>query len=676
MKNANATMVDYSAGRVIRWERDIMTRKDFIAKVAGDSDTIADDALISDFLQDREVESTVNVICSVVEALQENEFLSQRMKANRLERLLIRIPLGQNQFFLSLAQSAREFPPHFRVTVANFMPDFAIAQVYSQQNLYVKPYKEQASNNSSLKIESKYSVSVETQRDTVLLLSHPDRQGSNLNLLKNTQLNPIVVETYEKLTVLLTESTEICGCAIDRSFLSLLDKKKQIELFESLAKYSSFIAIRVQATQLHISRECAIKIIKNVRRLNTLVPSDAISFQTEGSIREAELSFFENSAGLLQSHESASFNFRDLTQSESQLLVAALRSRERAESNHLKIGSGPITVQFLPGGLSGAKLLTVDSGETETLVAKITTKEYALDEMLRFRAFIQNWNSELKPECHFHGNVAVILFGLVRSDSDPSTPAETLENRLNQVWNNHWVDRSSIANEIVFLKMAFKRVSDNLRELNMSTPNQQVTHQSFVNPPGTHLNALVREGAVWGLDGSAKKGLTIASNLVKKMGCVSVVHGDIHLQNILIRGESQIHLIDFAASNLGHPALDLVRFELALYLRQVRHFEDEGRCVEFQRLFSIERARIECLRDSFPDFFSCDFNDACASGMTNARDSAIKVLRKYGGGILDYLAVKLLIAWQHLGIIGSNTGLARGIILAISDKLVNDDASE
>lgn len=653
-----------------------MTRKDFIAKVAGSSDTIADDALISDFLQNRGIESTVKIICDVVDTLQENRCLSERLQANRLERLLIRIPLRQNQYFLSLARSARQFPAHFRVTVANVIPDFAIAEVYSQNNLSLKPNQEQVPDNLSLEIGHGFSVPEETQRDTVLLLSHPDRQGSNLNLLNKSQLNPIVVETYEKLTVLLTESTVICGCAIDQSFLSLLDKKRQIELFESLAKYSSFIAIRVQATELRISRECAKKIIKSERRLNTLVPSDAISFQTDGSIRGEELSFFENSAGLLQSYESASFNFRDLTQSESQLLVAALRSRERAESNHLEIGSGPITVQFLPGGFSGAKLLTVDSGETQTLVAKVTTKEGALDEMLRFRTFIQNWNSELRPECHFHGNVAVILFSLVRSDSDPSTPAETLENRLNQVWNNHWVNRSSIANEKVFLKMAFKRVSDNLRELNMSAPNQQMDNQSFVNPPGSHLNVLVQEGVVWGLDSSAQEGLMIASNLVKKMGSVSVVHGDIHLQNILIRGESQIHLIDFAASNLGHPALDLVRFELALYLRQVRHFEGEGRCVEFQRLFSIERAGIECLRHRFPEFFKCDFNDACVSGMTNARDSAIEVLGEYGGGILDYLAAKLLIAWQHLGIIGSNTGLARGIIVAISDKMVNDDANK
>ena len=672
MKNANATMVDYSPGRENRWKRDEMTRKEFIAKVAGSSDTIADDALISDFLQNKGIESTVKIICDVVDALHENRYLSERLQANRLERLLIRIPLRQNLYFLSLARSAREFPAHFRVTVANVIPDFAIAEVYSQQNLSLTPDQEQGSNDLSLEIGRGFSVTEENQRDTVLLLSHPDRQGSNLNLLRESQLNPVVVKTYEELLVLLAESAEICGCAIDESFLSLLDKTEQIELLESLANYSTFLVIRVQDTKLHLSRDCVHKIIKRERRLNTLVPSDVISFQTDGSIRGAELSFFENSAGLLRSHESASFNFRDLTQSESQMLVAALRSRERAESSHLEVGSGPITVQFLPGGFSGAKLLTVDGGETQTLVAKVTTKECALDEMLRFQTFIQNWNSELRPECHYHGNVAVILFSLVRSDSDPSTPARTLESRLNQIWNNHWVNGSTIGTEKIFLKKALIRVAERLKELNMSTPNQVFDHKFSVNPRGTHLNELIQKGIVWGLGDRVTEALTIASNRKKKMERSSVVHGDIHLQNILIRGESEIHLIDFAVSDLGHPALDLVRYELALYLRQVRHFEGEEKCEEFQRLFSIERAGIECLRDCFPDFFRCDFNDACVAGMASARDSAIKVLGKYHGGILDYLAMKLLVACQHLGFIGSNTGLARGIILVISDRLVND----
>ena len=47
------------------------------------------------------------------------------------------------------------------------------------------------------------------------------------------------------------------------------------------------------------------------------------------------------------------------------------------------------------------------------------------------------------------------------------------------------------------------------------------------------------------------------------------MHGDVHLRNILIRGESEVHLVDYAASGPGHPAVDLVRFELALYLGPV-----------------------------------------------------------------------------------------------------------
>ena len=83
----------------------------------------------------------------------------------------------------------------------------------------------------------------------------------------------------------------------------------------------------------------------------------------------------------------------------------------------------------------------------------------------------------------------------------------------------------------------------------------------------------------------------------------AIVHGDIHLRNVLIRGESEVRVIDYEASGPGHPALDLVRFELALYLGPVRQFEDEASSVAFQRALSIGRGPLDILRSSFPDFF-------------------------------------------------------------------------
>ena len=55
--------------------------------------------------------------------------------------------------------------------------------------------------------------------------------------------------------------------------------------------------------------------------------------------------------------------------------------------------------------------------------------------------------------------------------------------------------------------------------------------------------------------------------------------------------------------------------------------------------------------------------------MTEARDAALEVLQSHSGNSRDYLATKFLVAWQNLAIIGSQTGLARAVILATADEI-------
>ena len=482
----------------------------------------------------------------------------------------------------------------------------------------------------------------------------------------------MVVETSGGLERVLATSTGVCGCAIDQSALTVLDTEAQETLFTTLAEYSSFIAVRVhEGAGLRISRDRVTQILKEARQLGTHVPHDAISFRSDGTIQATELSFYQNAAKLLQSHESASFTLGELTPAEVQLLVAAARARVRAGSLGPELDAEELTVRFLTGGRSEAKLATVVCGNTPTFVAKITPKDRTLEEMLRFRTFVQPLNDELSPECHLHGRTAVILFRLIRGDSDPSTPAESLEERLREVWDKQWLQSNSeeVEQDGVFLGKALMRVARTLAELNSNTPPPDWNRQAFVNPPATHLDALEREGFVWGLSESAGRARRAAAERVRRMEESAIVHGDLHLRNILIRGESDVHLIDYEASGPGHPALDLVRFELALYLGPVRQFEDEASSVAFQKALSIDRAPLDILRSSFQGFFQCHVNSACAAGMTRARDAAIEVLEKHGGDVRDYLAMKFLVAWQNLALIGSQTGLARAVILATTEEI-------
>ena len=655
-----------------------MTRDEFIERVAAGADRIAQDALALGFWRVPNTDYAVHLVRDLAHALSRNPLLPKRAQAHRLGTLLRGLQLRRDQLS-PLAQVARGFPAHLRVTVANAIPASARLEVYGPQPQALTPTAEKTTEAPSPVVEPdrRTQGGPETGAErpaysTVLLLSHADHQHGNRRLLASAGLDPVVVGTPAELGRVLATSSDVCGCAIDQSALTLLDATAQNALLETLARYSSFIAIRVhEAAGLQVSRDSVSQIIKNARQRGTLVPHNAISFQTNGTIRDAELSFYLNAAKLLQSPESASFVLGDLTPAEAHLLVATARARVRAESLDPELDSRPLTVRFLAGGRSGARLATVVCGETPTFVAKITSKHLALDEIRRFRTFVQPWNDELRPDCHFHGDAGVILFGLVRGDGGPSLPAESLEMRLGELWDRQWMQRDpeQVAEEEMFLAKALTRVAQTLSELNKHKPGPNVDLQSFVNPPATHLDAVERGGFVWGLSDCAKRARRAAAERVRTMAGLAVVHGDVHLRNVLIRGESEVHLIDYAASGPGHPAVDLVRFELALYLGPVRQFENDVTSVAFQKALSIERATLEVLRKDFPDFFQCHINSACAAGMTEARDAALEVLQSHSGNSRDYLATKFLVAWQNLAIIGSQTGLARAVILATADEI-------
>ena len=484
-----------------------MTRDEFIERVAADADRIAQDALALGRWQVPNADSAVHLVRDVADALSRNPLLSKRAQAHRLGALLRGLHLRRAQLS-PLAQVARGFPAHLRVTVANAIPASARLEVYGSQRPAPTPTAEEMTDAPSPVVEPDRRAQrcPETGQErlgysTVLLLSHPDHQDANRRLLKAEGLDPVVVETPDELERVLATSAEVCGCAIDQSALKLLDARAQEALFRTLAGYSSFIAIRVHETAgLQVSRDRASEIIKTVRQLRTHVPHDAIWFRTDGTIRAAELSFYLTAAKLLQSHESASFVLGDLTSAEAHLLVAAASARVRAESFDPQLDSKPLTVRFLPGGRSGAKLTTVICGEIPTLVAKITPKHIALEEMRRYRAFVRPWNDDLRPECHFHGKAAVILFSLVRGDGDSSMPAEPLEKRLADLWDKQWMqsDPAQVAEDEVFLAKALTRVAQTLAELNKYTPRQTSISSPSSTPPlhtSTRLSASVSSGA-------------------------------------------------------------------------------------------------------------------------------------------------------------------------------------
>lgn len=670
-------------------------RQELVAKLTSAAEDVAQDAFAGLRWHDFRASAGIELVASLAQELAGTELLPKRAQAARLRMLLAGLKMDGTDV-QGLAQIAREFPAHLRVTALEFLPLDMRRAAYEEGLRDAAPAPATITADSAQLVTPdvtpcfEYSLASDAEIDTVhatgtfshteiavtystvLLLSHPDRQEGNRKLLADADMDPIIIESLSALRQNLMVSTEISACVVDRSFLERLSESDQRALFTELAAYSTFIRIRVDDGSLRLSYEDIRQIIKRSRGLGTAIPDTALSFEADGTVRPSEIDDFRRARDLLRSHEGTEFIVGELSRAEGRLLVAAARARIQAERLDGMIEVRSLTTRFLPGGRSGARLATIrvnDGGRT--FVAKITSKVCALDEIRRFRVFVQEWDPQLQPEPYFHGEEAVILTGLVPSDDDRSIPAAMLQDRIAELWNKQWMgehDATELNRRAEALGRGLERTARDLAGLNALKP-QAAGFPCYVNPPMEHIAALETGGFDWGLDADALLARAKAVERYKWLKHAGVVHGDVHLRNMLIRGDSEIHLIDYASSGPGHPALDLVRLELSLYLGPVRQFEPESRCIALQQELSIDRVSLTMLAEHFPTFFQCHVNGACARGMIAARDQVLEVVRTHDGDSRDYLATKYLLAWQHLGLIGSHTGLARVVIAALAPEI-------
>lgn len=620
-----------------------------------------------------------------------SSLMSKRTQATRLRLALLALRPTEEEF-LRLTGAAPDLPAHLRVTVAEVVPARLQHQIYGARDgteapkdpwRGARPLASAATASPPEHQDLDRTVQVPTSRAALstsqsspgpvfVLVSHADYQEPNRNLLqKELDLDVVTIDSMEALATLLQADVAVCGYAIDESVLRTLDETDQRELVTIVAEYSTFAPIRIHDPALLLEQHEVQGIIKDCRRLQTPVPWEALTFESDRTIRSAELRRYELSADLQRADARAFFVFEDVSEHEAKLLAAAVRTKLLEQ----RIGSDPMPevarIRFLAGGRSDARLLSISTPGYPTLVAKVTSKASARDEVQRCRVFMRQWELHLKPQCYYHGNTGVILSALVRDGADASGPAQPLEVVLEELWNREFMgaDGAILDGEAKLVALALRNAARGLAELNKQDPPSADDLPAFVDAPGTHLNNLEQQGLDFGMDEDAVRALRLSAERRREFRQQAVVHGDVHLRNALRRGNTEVQWIDFASTALGHPAIDLVRLEMALYLGPMRQFADFDACVAFQHLFTVERASLEVLMEKCPEHFSCCINRACVEGMIESRDQVLEVVRHHGGDARDYLATKLLLAWHHLGRIGSNTGMARAVVTAIAPEI-------
>lgn len=650
-----------------------------ISAVVGVRGDTAREALASAIWRELSIGSAVAALEKVAQELSSNNLIPTREQADRF-RLLLRQVGSERLDPDALLKIGGQMAPHLKLELAPALPLVLRPALYGRSRLAQTTLPTTDEGRAIERVVTRQSeivrdgASLPSDCNTVVLLGHQDRQEANVRLLSRHGFDPRVVETVDDLDPLLLQESGICACVIDRSVLTGLDRDAQRRLFRRLGEYSTFIHIRVETRYqddgLRLDVPTVRQLVKGARALLEPLPEVALAFQTDGNIAPMELSDFEAASRMLGSHESTRFVVDELTVAESHLLVAAARSRLTAHSGRPDIEVRTLATRVLTGGKSGARLATMRVNEgVGTLVAKVTTKEAALDEIRRFQQYIRQWDEDVSAQLHFHRDTAVILTGLVSQDVDRTEPAISLDEHIAELWNQEWFgyEQESQGERVMLLRRALARAAQRLEKLN-TTKASSGDGQLMELVDG--IAKLKEAGFDPGLGPDAVRARERARSRFARLGTSALVHGDVHLRNMLIRGDTDVHFIDFAASGPGHPAIDLVRLELHLYTGPVRQFATVEECVDFQKGLSVDQMALEVLKQRYPTFFRCAVNEACACGMVAARDSALAAIRSFGGDTDDYLATKFLVAWQLLGMIGQQGGLARAVIQALTSAVV------
>jgi hypothetical protein len=619
-----------------------------------------------------------------VSAVTEANLLPRRLQAERIRHLLERVPPA-NLDSDALMAAAASFPPHLRATIASALPVSMRRGVYqretttsvSNEDVFMPissdPADRTRPDTSEVNRRTTPEGTPSFEYATALALSNPDWQDANIKILGQANLNVRLVESLGEIEAILSRSNDVCLCVLDGSVLRTLDAQAQTRLFSLLAGYSTFLRIRVQDSGLALTRAGIRNIVREVRGLFSQVSPKDVCFDSEPTISESEVADLRSGYDHLRAHESARFVVGELSERQARLLIAAARARMESQGLTGSLEISSVTTRFLSGGRSGARLATVRVNESRVIfVARVTTASAAIDEIKRFNKFVRLWDPELQPELYYHREDAVILNALVAADPAQLQPATMLEDCISDLWNDQWLGLASdgeLTRRTELLVYGLDWAVKRLEVLNGDRSDDEFPVAA--NPTVNRIAELEATGFNSGFGSEAIRARTIAFDRFDRLAHAAVVHGDIHLRNMLVANESRVHFIDYGSAGPGHPAIDLVRLELSLYTGQVRQFEPEAECVDLQRALSVEFAELGLLNQRFSSFFQCRVNEVCARTMVAARDAAIRVLREHGGDVRDYQAAKYIVAWQQLGMIGVNTALARSAINALTPEILS-----
>ena len=516
------------------------------------------------------------------------------------------------------------------------------------------------------------SESANREGVVVLLASRSTNEvEANLSLLQGDGFPAYRASSDENLQAYL-DKVDVCGFVIDGSYWEGRTGDEQAAVLGRVASYSSLATLIVDESGF--SAADSIRELVDAQRLDPASHHEVIV--RKGSLlTESDLPCLRRSAARLAPKVRPQLVLRGFSEPEVVTIIAAAKAFLH-DAMHRSEPMASLGFIMMTGGRSDAKVVRLYFDQFQLpVVVKVDAKGRILEEAARYREYIaiNNTNGFLKPFVYFHGSIGVAIFSLVGDGTQLDLPAPTLEDRILKAWSAEvWecpeypanVDEQ--CNDIV--QVAWK-AADRLAFLNKIPCPTPAPHAPLDYMRGSGLRNLVENGVGWAspdLDWTRLGPLLDkAYDFLDTVGPRAIIHGDVHLRNILCQ-DRDANIVDYSYCGPGHPAFDLVRLECALIFGHLRQLDTEDSFLEFQRDMTLDLADEEELLQRFPNWFSSQTNRALLRAALYSRNRCIDVLAAHETDPIQYTAAKFALGCRSMDVPHLQTGLIRGTVRALA----------
>lgn len=579
-----------------------------------------------------------NELYTAITAIEHAALLSTNTRRDRILRTLRYLDI-RPEIALAASSKVTAATPITLAALRAFLPERyrgMTFQEHGQPKVEVQPPE----TRQFLKSESS------REEDTyVVLLGSINEFGTTQSLVTSIGLLAHLAESIEDVPEHILVRT--CGVIVGESRYAKLTGQEQRQLLQKVARSNSQAWLKFGARSL--SRDLNQDL--NELRLSLGFTRDraaSVHITDISEVSQTELGYLTPFAAKLSSNLSPA------------LLVDGLSERQAALVSHAvwleldlltlsELIGNPISVTVFRGKSGATMLICRVVGCLQLFALRLGSRESLLDgpyaELPKIKHLIQPW-SDVVPRVYNVAGDAVLVYGAVRSAFDPSKPAITLADRLDQLQALEPPDAPISRKFASDAQPAIREAFELLASLNRTTVSGTKEPFAYVQD---HFLSMSESGRAFEADEVHDNAWFISTlcravEIVDRSTAQSVNHGDPHVRNILLPSSGHAELIDFERAQLGHPLYDICHLTISIASHAFREY------MSFEKMVDLFYRHLFTSPEDSEDIFraASAANSLVTHALDEARITAGQLRRHYQLAECEFSAMLVVVCSMAL----------------------------